>query len=71
MHEPLKDFDFLPDAAFVRIPTVAALFACYPATIRRGVQTGKLPRPAKHFLRTASWNVGTLRAVLQGKAVKP
>lgn len=67
MHNPLKDFDILPDSAHVRLPTVAALFACSPATIRRGVRDGRIPKPIKHFERASSWNVGTLRAVLQGQ----
>ena len=66
MQNPLKDFDSLPDSAYVRIPTVAALFACSHATIRRGVRNGRLPKPVKHFERASSWNVGELRVVLQG-----
>lgn len=65
MHEPLQNFDALPDSAHVRIPTVAALFACSPATIRRGARAGRIPAPVKHFERTASWNVGQLRAFLR------
>lgn len=67
MHEPLKNFDALPDSAHVRIPTVAALFACSPATIRRGVRDGRIPKPVKHFERASAWNVGELRAALQGQ----
>lgn len=67
MHEPLKDFDTLPDSAHVRLPTVVALFACSPATIWRGVRDGRIPKPIKHFERTSAWNVGALRAALQGQ----
>lgn len=65
MHEPLKNFDVLPDSAYVRIPTVAALFACSPATIWRGVRDGRIPKPVKHFERASAWNVGALRTALQ------
>ena len=61
---PLEHFDSLPNSAFVRLPTVAALFACSESTVRRGVRTGRLPKPVKHFDRASAWNVGALRAVL-------
>ena len=67
MQEPLKNFDSLPDSAYVRIPTVAALFACSPATIWRAVRDGRIPKPIKHFERATAWNVGALRAALQGQ----
>jgi predicted DNA-binding transcriptional regulator AlpA len=67
MHEPLKNFDSLPGSAFVRIPTVAALFACSPATIWRGVRDGRIPKPVKHFERASAWNVGALRDALKGQ----
>ena len=67
MHEPLKDFDNLPDSAHVRLPTVTALFACSPATIWRGVRAGRIPKPIKHFERASAWKVGELRAALQGE----
>lgn len=66
LFEPLKNFDALPNSAYVRIPTVAALFACSPATIWRGVRNGRIPKPIKHFGHMSSWNVGELRAALQG-----
>jgi predicted DNA-binding transcriptional regulator AlpA len=65
--ESLYTFDRLPDAAHVRLPVVIALFACSPATVWRGVRTGRIPKPIKHFHRAAAWNVGELRAALQGQ----
>jgi predicted DNA-binding transcriptional regulator AlpA len=65
MQDSLKHFDSLPDSAHVRLPIVAALFACSHATVWRGVQSGKLPKPIKHFERTSAWNVGELRHVLR------
>jgi predicted DNA-binding transcriptional regulator AlpA len=65
--ESLYNFDCLPDAAHVRLPVVIALFACSPATVWRGVRTGRIPKPIKHFQRASAWNVGELRATLQGQ----
>ena len=67
MHEPLKNFDSLPDSAHVRLPVVTALFACSPSTVWRGVRDGRLPRPVKHFARAAALNVGALPCALQGQ----
>jgi predicted DNA-binding transcriptional regulator AlpA len=64
MHDPLKNFDQLPNSAHVRLPIVTALFACSPATVWRGVRTGRFPKPRKHFQRATCWNVGELRAAL-------
>jgi predicted DNA-binding transcriptional regulator AlpA len=66
--DTLYNFEHLPDSAHVRLPVVAALFACSPATVWRGVSAGHIPKPVKHFNRAVSWNVGALRAVL-AKAV--
>ncbi len=68
MPSPLENFDSLPNSAFVRLSTVAGLFACSPSTVWRGVKKGRLPKPVKHFDRASAWNVGQLRAVL-AKAV--
>lgn len=63
----LRDFDQLPDAANVRLPTVAALFACSPASIWRGVKAKRIPAPRKLSPRTTCWNVGELRKALSTK----
>lgn len=65
MHNSLTDFDFLPNTAHVRLPVVAALFACSYSTIWRGVRAGRLPKPLKLFDRTSAWNVGELRRALK------
>jgi predicted DNA-binding transcriptional regulator AlpA len=62
----LAGFDSLPDCAHVRLPVVAALFACSTATVWRRCKTGALPPPVK-FGGTTAWNVGSLRAVLAGE----
>ncbi len=60
----LKNFDQLPDAANVRQPVVQALYACSAASVWRGVNAGRIPKPRKLSPRTTCWNVGELRATL-------
>lgn len=60
----LKNFSNLPDAAFVRLPVVAALYSVSGSTVWRMVKAGKIPRPKRHFSRVTAWNVGELRAAL-------
>lgn len=60
----LKNFDDLPDSANVRLPVVAGLAGCSPATVWRMVQRGALPAPRKISERVTAWNVGELRQAL-------
>ncbi len=62
--QALRHFDSLPDSANVRLPVVAALFACASATVWRRVKLGTLPTPRKLGARVTAWNVGELRRVL-------
>ncbi len=62
--EALENFDKLPDAANVRQPVVQALYACSPASVWRGVNAGRIPKPRKLSPRTTCWNVGELRQAL-------
>ena len=64
----LTRFDHLPDSGFVRLPVVAALFACSPATVWRRVKKGTLPTPRKLSEGVTAWNVGELRKALRGEA---
>ena len=64
----LKNFDSLPDSAYVRQPVVEALFGFSGSTVWRRVQAGLLPAPEKHGPRITAWNVGELRRVLRGDA---
>ena len=64
MPSALRDFDSLPNSAFVRQPIVQALFASSAATIWRRVHDGRLPQPRKLSSRITAWNVGELRRVL-------
>lgn len=60
----LSNFDKLPDAAHVRLPTVAALYACSSATVWRNVKSGRIPAPVKLTDNISAWRVGELRAAL-------
>lgn len=64
----LANFDSLPDAANVRLPVVAALFACSPATVWRRVKSGALPAPRKLSEGVTAWRVAELRKALSGEA---
>ncbi len=64
----LANFDSLPDAANVRLPVVAALFACSPATVWRRVKSGVLPAPRKLSEGVTIWRVAELRKALSGEA---
>jgi predicted DNA-binding transcriptional regulator AlpA len=60
--EALAEFDRLPDAAFVRLPVVQALYGGVDAsTVWKRVKAGKIPRPAKLAAMTTAWQVGELR----------
>jgi predicted DNA-binding transcriptional regulator AlpA len=62
----LRNFDAYPDSAFVRLPTVAGLFAQSRASIWRNVKLGRLPAPRKFSPRVTAWQVGDLRRALKG-----
>ena len=64
LSDALKHFDSLPDSAHVRVPTVAALFACCTMTVWRRSKSGTLPAPRKLSEAITAWNVGELRKVL-------
>jgi len=64
----LRNFDALPDSANVRLPVVAALFACSTVTVWRRVKRGTLPAPRKLSEGVTAWNVGQIRQALKGEA---
>ncbi len=60
----LREFDALPDAAFVRVHTVARLYATSTNSVWRWVKRGAIPRPRKLGPQVTAWNVGELRRAL-------
>lgn len=66
--DALRNFDSLPDAGYIRLPIVAALFACSPATVWRRVKAQTLPAPRKLSEKVTAWRVGDLRKALRGEA---
>ena len=68
MNRPTTKFDDLPNDGFVRLPTVANLFACSRATVWRRVKERLLPPPIKLGERISAWKVGDLRAILKSFA---
>jgi len=62
--DALRNFDQLPNTANVRQPVVQALYACSAASVWRGVNNGRIPKPRKLSPRTTCWNVGELRQAL-------
>lgn len=65
LNNTVTPFDNLPDAAYVRLPTVAILFACSHATVWRRVKDRSIPSPKKLSAAITAWNVGELRAALK------
>lgn len=66
--DALRRFDTLPEAAHVRLPVVAALFACSPATVWRRTKSGTLPAPRKLSEGVTAWRVSELRQALRGES---
>lgn len=63
----LKNFDLLPDSGSIRLPVVAALFACSIGTVYRRVKDGLIPEPKK-VGNIVTWNVGQIRQALKGES---
>ena len=70
--QSLINFDSLPDAAFVRVETVAGLLDCSVVTVWRKNKDGTIPKSKKLSKRVTGWNVGELRVALNTpQEVKP
>lgn len=66
--EDIKNFDQLPNSAFVRLPVVKILYACSSATVwRNSKKDGRIPEKVKLTSRVTGWNVGELRKSLGSK----
>lgn len=62
--DSLRNFDSLPDAAYVRQPVVQALYACSSSTLWRMLRKNLIPQPRRFSARVTAWNVGGLRKSL-------
>lgn len=62
--DPLRNFNGLPDQAFVRLPVVLMLLGVSRSTVWRLCKSGALPAPKKLGSRIAVWSVRDLRKVL-------
>lgn len=63
LREHIRQFDALPDSAFVRLPTVCALFGISKPTAWRWIRAGRLPAPKKLGPRVTAFNVAAIRVV--------
>lgn len=68
--DALRNFDALPDSAYVRLPVTSALFQISPATTWRWSKNGRIPAPRRLSEGVTAWNVGELRKALRGEAWK-
>ena len=57
------DISALPDSARVRLPVLAQNLAVSKSTVRRWVQAGLLPKPAR-LGRVITWKAGDLKKLL-------
>lgn len=67
--EALRDFDQLPDSAYIRLPIIQRLYGVSAATIWRGVKNGTIPKPRKLSERCTAWSVKAVRANLLEKSL--
>ncbi|RTL41612.1 MAG: transcriptional regulator [Rhodocyclaceae bacterium] len=65
--DALRNFDALPDSAYVRLPVTSALFQISPATTWRWSKAGRIPAPRRLSEGVTAWNVGQLRKALRGE----
>ncbi len=66
--DALRNFDSLPDSAYVRLPVVCMVSARSGASVWRHSKSGTLPAPHRLSEGVTAWNVGELRKALRGEA---
>lgn len=64
--DAVKNFDSLPDSAYVQQAVVEWLFDCSSSTVWRMVKRKELPDPHKITNRSIRWQVGQLRKARKG-----
>lgn len=55
----------LPQAGFLRLPQVLAVFPVSKSVWWDGVRTGRYPAPVKLSARTTAWPVEAVRALIE------
>lgn len=55
----------LPDAGFLRLPQVLAVFPVSKSTWYAGVKAGKYPKAIKLGLRSSAYTVESIRALIE------
>lgn len=55
----------LPEAGFIRLPAVLAVFPVSRSTWWAGIQSGKYPSGIKLSERVTAWKVEDIRALIQ------
>ena len=55
----------IPEAGFVRLPSILAAFPVSRTTWINGVKSGKYPPPVRLGARTIAWKASDIRALLE------
>jgi len=55
----------LPEAGFIRLPTVLAVFPVSKTTLWEMIKKGTFPKPVKLGPRISAWPVEAIRAFLE------
>lgn len=59
-----KEQPQLPEAGFVRLPTVLSVFPVSRATWYNGIKDGKYPQPVKLSERISAWRTSDIRRLI-------
>ena len=65
--DDFKNFDKLPDSAFITQRCIELLYAVSGTTVWRRVKSGALPRPTRIGPQQNRWRAGDIRALLNGE----
>ena len=55
----------LPDAGFIRLPTVLSVIPISKSSLYAGIKKGIYPAPVKLSERTSAWRVEDIRALIE------
>lgn len=60
------DHHLLPEAAFVRLPTILKLLPISKSTWLTGVKSGYFPKPVRLGKKITAWRVEDIRKLING-----